>query len=106
VPLQKTFREAFLVVGEPDAWLQRCEHALVSQGFTSVRVDPALGQVRGDYKHTLGPSGGLVVTVTAEGPNTRLFVRVNASVNGVRSRSRRPTTRLIERFREGLTDEE
>src|SRR5579862_1416466 len=101
MPLRKTFSEAMVVVGDSDGWLRRCEHALVSQGFTSVQVDPNLKQVCGNYKQPLGLAGDVHVTVTSEGSNTRLYIRVSANVDGLHARMRRPTTKLLEKFREG-----
>lgn len=101
--IRKTIEEQMVVPGDRDEWLSLCERSLKSQKFKKVDVNSTLGQVRGDFKPHIGTIfGDVIITVTPEGPNTRLTVRATANVDNVYALMSSPGAKLIEKFKAGL----
>jgi hypothetical protein len=101
--IRKTVEEQMVVPGSRDEWLCLCERSLKSQKFKKVSVNSTLGQVRGDFKQYIGTIwGDIIITLTPEGPNTRLTVRATANVDNASALFSSPGAKMIEKFKAGL----
>src|ERR1044071_7743555 len=98
----KTVEETLVVDGARDEWVSKAEAAMRSQGFTSVRSTPAMGQVSGNYKKAT-VWGSLEVTLTPEGERrTRIAMSATGNVDNVFAIFSSPGRKILDRFKQGL----
>jgi Short C-terminal domain len=102
--IRKSVEESFVSAGTVEDWLARSEAALSRAGFKKIKIDAALGQVRGDYKQWVGTLwGDLLVSLSpAVGRNVQVHLHATANVDNIYALGRSPGQKLIDKFKAEL----
>lgn len=100
--IRKSKEEVFVVDGDRELWLQRCQAALERGRFSDVNVSAALWQLQARYrKLTTWGSIDITLLPVSEG-QTKVTVVVTSNVDNIYALFRSPGTKILEAFKEGL----
>jgi hypothetical protein len=100
--IRKSKEEAFVIDGDRELWLQRCQMALEQGGFSDIKVSAALWQLQAQYrKLTIWGSIDITLLPVSEG-QTNITVAVTSNVDNIYALFRSPGRKILEAFKEGL----
>jgi len=101
VAVRKDVEESFVVKGNREEWLKKCEESLKDNGFKDVKVSSALFQINANYKKAT-TWGVIQLTLQPEGENTRIIAKATANVDNVFALFKSPGKTIIEAFKKGI----
>jgi hypothetical protein len=101
--IRKNKEEVFVVDGDRELWLQRCQAALERGSFSNITVSAALWQLQARYrKLTIWGSIDITLLPASEG-QTKITVVVTSNIDNVYALFRSPGRKILEAFKEGLS---
>jgi hypothetical protein len=100
--IRKSKKETFVVDGDRDLWLPKCQTALEKGDFSDIKVDTTLWQLQARYRK-LTIWGWIDVTLSpvSEG-ETQITVVVTSNVDNIYALFRSPGKKILEVFKEEL----
>ena len=99
---RKSMKSEFLVPGDRDQWLKKCEVSLTKQGFTKIDIDNSLYQIKGDYKK-LTVWGEIIIKLKPHITNdTTILIKSISNVDNIFALFKSPNKIIIEKFKNGL----
>jgi hypothetical protein len=100
--IRKSKKEEFVVDGDRESWLQRCQTALEQGGFSSIKSSATFWQLQAHYrKLTLWGSIEITLLPVDEG-QTKINVVVTSNVDNIYALFRSPGAKILGAFKEGL----
>ncbi len=100
--IRKSVEEVFVVDGQREVWVGRCEAALRSAGFGGVEANIALNQVKGNF-HKLLVWGDILITLLPEGAHTTIVAKATANVDNIWALFISPTKKILDAFKSNLS---
>jgi hypothetical protein len=100
--IRKNKEEVFVVDGDRELWLKRCQAALEGGGFSDIKVSAALWQLQARYRK-LTIWGSIDITLLpASAEQTTVTVVATSNVDNIYALFRSPGAKILEAFKEPL----
>lgn len=99
--VRKSMEEELVVTGNRDNWLNKCEKALSTQGFTKIDINNTLYQINANYKK-FSTWGEIQITLEPNSNDTKIKLKTTANVDNAFALFKSPNKKIMDAFKGGL----
>lgn len=100
--IRKSAEEEFVVKGNIDEWLLRCQKALEAGGFKNIKFNQLISQFEAGYK-TFKVYGELVITLIPQNDGVLLKLKSTGNIDNVWALLKSPNVVILSKFKESLS---
>lgn len=99
--IRKSAEEEFVVKGNIDEWLPRCQKALEGGEFKNIKFNKLISQFEADYK-TFKVHGGLIVTLIPKDNDVLLKLKSTGNMDNIWALLKSPNQIILSKFKDSL----